>query len=387
MAAEPGVAGARRGLSDHPLTRRGLLSATAAAAGAGFLDRLLHFPAARAQQAPPGATTATVNSSDGLNLRGGPGENYPVLAVMPAGAQVPITGAATPDNWLPVQYNGQNGWADGVYLASAAAPAQTAASVLPADGLNLRSGPGTDQSVIIVIPGGSTVTILGAASNGWVPVSYGSRAGWVEASYLGSGAAAPTAAPATGSTLTAAATASTAGATIAPLGAAAAGSTTAFGTAALGVAAPPERGLAATPAPAGAAGRFVWPVDSRQITTVFQAAHQALDIGQPLNSPARAIADAIVSFAGGDASRSYGLYVILQHPDGYSSLYAHLSTIGVQQSLAVKQGQAIGRTGITGRSTGPHIHFPIYYQGMPLDPLTVLPNDGVQIMAGANDVA
>jgi murein DD-endopeptidase MepM/ murein hydrolase activator NlpD len=250
--------------------------------------------------------------------------------------------------------------------------------------------------VIIVIPGGATVTVLDAATNGWVPVTYGGRAGWVEAGYLGTGGtggtgsasgASTAATPSSGTTITAAASSSTAGATLAPAGAAAAGTSTAFGSAAMGIAAPPERGLAAVPAPAGALGRFVWPVDSRQITTVFQPAHQALDIAQALNSPVRAIADAIVSFAGGDATRSYGLYVILQHADGYSSLYAHLSTIGVQQGQVVKRGQEIGRTGVTGRSTGPHIHFAIYYQGMPLDPLTVLANDGVQIMAGANDVA
>ncbi len=376
------------------LTRRRLFGAIAVA-GVTLIVRLPGAAAVRAQSAPTGGATATVTTADGLNLRSGPGENYPIVIVMPAGAQVTVTGAVTPDNWLPVSYNGQTGWADAVYLASAppaAGATPQTATVLPADGLNLRNGPGTDQPVLIVIPGGATVTLLGGATNGWLPVSYGGRSGWVEAIYLSttsaSGANATAGPPAgAGPTITAASVGSTAGATIAPAGGAATGATTAYGSAALGVAAPPEKGLTSTVAPAGAVGRFIWPVDSRQITTLFQDAHQALDIGQPLNSPARAIADGIVSFAGGDATRSYGLYLILQHADGYASLYAHLATLGAQQGQVVKQGQEIGRTGMTGRSTGPHIHFPIYYQGMPLDPLSVLPGDGVQIEPGANDVA
>src|SRR5581483_133000 len=148
-------------------------------------------------------------------------------------------------------------------------------------------------------------TVIGAASNGWLPVRYGGRSGWVEASYLGTAGASAGSSPATGAgaplgsgpTITSAAVSSTGGATIAAAGGAATVATTAYGSAAMGVAAPPERGLSSTAAPAGAAGRFIWPVDSRQITTLFQASHQALDIGQALNSPARAIADGIVSFA------------------------------------------------------------------------------------------
>ncbi|HZU75386.1 MAG TPA: M23 family metallopeptidase, partial [Dehalococcoidia bacterium] len=83
---------------------------------------------------------------------------------------------------------------------------------------------------------------------------------------------------------------------------------------------------------------------------------------------------------------SYGFYVLIQHPGGYTSLYGHFSRIEVQQGQAVKQGQEIGRSGSTGHSTGPHVHFALYFQGRPFDPLTVLPNDGVKIMPGSNIV-
>jgi len=163
--------------------------------------------------------------------------------------------------------------------------------------------------------------------------------------------------------------------------------TAAYGTAALGIAGPPETGLTPTTPPPGALGQFIWPVDSRRISTMFQPSHQAIDIAIDTGQPVRAVASGIVSFAGGDPGRSYGLYVIIQHPGGYSSLYAHLSNVEVQQGNAVKQGNEIGRTGLTGRTTGPHIHFAMFYQGMPINPLSVLPVDGVQVLSGANDVA
>jgi murein DD-endopeptidase MepM/ murein hydrolase activator NlpD len=393
----------------YPLTRRGLLGGTAALGTALFL-RAIRLSAVEAQRVPAQTTVATVNSSDGLHLRSGPGESYDSLAVMPGGAQVNVTGPASANNWLPVQYNGQAGWADADYLtldpaggadpqsagsastslmaaAANSTPAQpSTATVVPPDGLNLRGGPGTDNPIVTVIPGGASVNVTAASAGGWTPVSYNGSSGWVESAYLSGGIFATTA---SGATVVAAGASSSGAAMLAPTmaGAAASSNATAYGNAAAGIAGPPEVGLTPTAAPAGTLGRFIWPIDSRQITTVFQPAHQAIDIADPVGNPVHAIADGVVSFAGGDPSRSYGLYVIVQHPGGFSSLVAHLGSMTVKQGDVVKQNDMLGKSGVTGRTTGPHVHFAIYYQGAPLNPLTVLPADKVQIMPGANDVA
>ncbi len=392
----------------RPISRRNLITG-AAALTASLAVRSFRIAPAAAQQAP--AQTATVNSSDGLHLRSGPGATYDSLAVMPGGAVATVTGPATADNWVPLQYNGQGGWADGAYLTlnsgsapqsgssndasgGASAPQSAAASasqpatatVVPPDGLNLRAGPSTSNQIVTVIPGGATVTVSGASANGWTPVSFNGSSGWVESAYLSGGIFATTA---NGTTVVASGGASSGAAALAPMmsGAAATSNTAAYGTAAMGIAGPPERYLTATAAPQGSLGRFIWPIDTRQITTLFQPAHQAIDDAHPVGKPVQAMADGTVSFAGGDPGVSYGLYVIVQHPGGFSSLYAHLGSLNVKQGDVVKQGDALGPVGMTGRTTGPHLHFALYYQGEPLNPLTVLPIDGVQVLPGANDVA
>lgn len=65
----------------------------------------------------------------------------------------------------------------------------------------------------------------------------------------------------------------------------------------------------------------------------------------------------------------YGNYVIIQHPENFQSLYAHLQTITVNQGQYVSQRQRIGAMGNTGRSTGSHLHFSLFENGRPVDPL------------------
>lgn len=93
--------------------------------------------------------------------------------------------------------------------------------------------------------------------------------------------------------------------------------------------------------------------------------YPAYDINVPgsgdYGNPVRAWADGRVSFAGfitrPDGSPSYGNTIVLAHPGGGSTLYAHLSRIGVGSGVGVKRGQLIGNVGSTGNSTGPHLHF------------------------------
>jgi len=80
-----------------------------------------------------------------------------------------------------------------------------------------------------------------------------------------------------------------------------------------------------------------------------------------------------VTFAGGNTCCSYGLYVIVDHGNGYTTLYAHLSSISVTQGQRVLLGQLLGLGGRTGYATGNHLHFEVRYNDTILDPLKALP--------------
>ena len=68
----------------------------------------------------------------------------------------------------------------------------------------------------------------------------------------------------------------------------------------------------------------------------------------------------------------YGKYVVIRHDRGYQTLYGHLSSILVREGQRVRQGQSIGTMGSTGRSTGSHLHFAVYKNNRPVDPLSLL---------------
>jgi murein DD-endopeptidase MepM/ murein hydrolase activator NlpD len=122
-------------------------------------------------------------------------------------------------------------------------------------------------------------------------------------------------------------------------------------------------------------GAFVWPlrgaVTSRfgfRRHPIFRAHlfHQGVDIAAAHGTPVRAAGDGTVLFAGWYGG--YGKLIVLDHGDGLSTLYGHLSTILVAPGAQVARGQIIGRVGSTGYSTGPHLHFEIRRNGQPVDP-------------------
>lgn len=96
-------------------------------------------------------------------------------------------------------------------------------------------------------------------------------------------------------------------------------------------------------------GRRLHPVSGRW------ANHQGVDYRGHYGTPVYAVANGTVSATGWNGG--YGKEVRIKHPSGYSTLYAHLSSIGVRNGQTVKRGQVIGRIGSTGVSTGPHLHF------------------------------
>ena len=98
--------------------------------------------------------------------------------------------------------------------------------------------------------------------------------------------------------------------------------------------------------------------------------HGGIDIEAPIGTDVHASSDGTVSLISRD--HEYGNFIVLQHSGGYQTLYAHLSKILVQLNQKVTSGMIIGKVGITGMSTGPHLHFEIRYHGKAVDPLRFL---------------
>jgi len=120
-----------------------------------------------------------------------------------------------------------------------------------------------------------------------------------------------------------------------------------------------------------ASGNFVWPA-SGTITQRFVWYHKGIDIANK-SAPNILAADAgVVVIAGWPDSSGYGNRVIIDHQNGYKTLYAHLSAIFVNPGQTVKRGDVIGKMGSTGRSTGTHLHFEIIKDGSYLNPLSIL---------------
>jgi murein DD-endopeptidase MepM/ murein hydrolase activator NlpD len=98
--------------------------------------------------------------------------------------------------------------------------------------------------------------------------------------------------------------------------------------------------------------------------------HTGIDLSIPPGNPVRATADGIVSFSG--RSGGSGNLVVLEHGHGYSTLYAHNRSIDVKIGQKVKRGDVISYAGSTGNSTGPHVHYEIWKEGKPVNPINYL---------------
>jgi murein DD-endopeptidase MepM/ murein hydrolase activator NlpD len=111
--------------------------------------------------------------------------------------------------------------------------------------------------------------------------------------------------------------------------------------------------------------------------------HQGLDIAVAQGTPVRASGGGLVRAAGRDPE--YGLFVRLEHPEGYTSMYGHASRLLVSRGDSVRAGQVIGLSGSTGRSTAPHLHFEVLKDGEPIDPRSQVNmecNDGNILVGG-----
>jgi murein DD-endopeptidase MepM/ murein hydrolase activator NlpD len=129
-------------------------------------------------------------------------------------------------------------------------------------------------------------------------------------------------------------------------------------------------GKAPKGAPTGT-GRFAWPTQG-MLSQRFWSGHLGIDIANRTGVPVRAADAGYVVMAGRD-TWGYGNQVVIDHGNGYMTRYAHLNTIGVKAGTAVNKNDTIGTMGSTGRSTGPHLHFEVIYNGVRRNPQGFLP--------------
>lgn len=122
---------------------------------------------------------------------------------------------------------------------------------------------------------------------------------------------------------------------------------------------------------------FIWPVEGRIsgrfgnqriYNGIARAPHSGMDIAVPQGTPVRAPASGIVTFADPDLYLTGGT-LLIDHGHGVSSNFLHLSRIDVKVGDHVEQGQVIGCVGMTGRATGPHLHWGLNWFDVRLDPL------------------
>ncbi|RPD96430.1 M23 family metallopeptidase [Aureibaculum marinum] len=112
---------------------------------------------------------------------------------------------------------------------------------------------------------------------------------------------------------------------------------------------------------------------SGKITDVFnpEEKHYAIDIAVEKDSPVKAVADGTVIFSGFTADT--GFVIIIEHAKGFLSVYKHNSSLHKEQGDFVESGEAIANAGSTGElSTGPHLHFELWNDGFPVDPLNFI---------------
>jgi hypothetical protein len=122
---------------------------------------------------------------------------------------------------------------------------------------------------------------------------------------------------------------------------------------------------------ARAAPRLIWPALG-PVTSHYDTTHPlGIDIGQ-WQGAIVAATDGVVSFAGGDACCSYGLYVIIESGDGLGTLYAHLNSLAVTEGQRVRQGDLLGEVGCTGTCFGTHLHFEVWLGDVRQNPMQYL---------------
>jgi hypothetical protein len=126
----------------------------------------------------------------------------------------------------------------------------------------------------------------------------------------------------------------------------------------------------------------IWPTNG-WITSEFGAArgwggngrrrHEGVDVAGPRGTPIIAPGSGVVTFTG--YRRGYGKTVMVDHGYGIATLYGHCQSLLVDEGQPVKRGMVIATIGNTGRSTGPHLHYEVQVEGVPVNPMLYIMND------------
>lgn len=120
-----------------------------------------------------------------------------------------------------------------------------------------------------------------------------------------------------------------------------------------------------------APGYLAWPIPGKRLGRGFgsdDGRHEAIDITAPTGTPVHVMAPGIVGYTD-DGVRGYGNMVMVVHPGGWVTLYAHLDDYKSEPGQRVERGDVIGLVGSTGISRGPHLHFALVIRGEAVDPM------------------
>lgn len=126
--------------------------------------------------------------------------------------------------------------------------------------------------------------------------------------------------------------------------------------------------------PSRGEGSFAWPAVGGYVSSKqgmrWGKMHKGIDIARPSNKTIKAADNGVVVFAGW--SNGYGNKIIIDHHNGFQTLYGHMSSLNVKTGQTVSKGTAIGIMGATGDATGVHLHFEVYKNGSLVNPLSYL---------------
>ncbi|WP_404290658.1 D-alanyl-D-alanine carboxypeptidase family protein [Glutamicibacter arilaitensis] len=147
----------------------------------------------------PKSGKGTAKTTANLNMRTGVGSSNRVILTIPRGKTVKLTGSKK-SGWYQVSYKSKTGWVSGTYLSNVSMPKtskpktetkkkptpqkNTGSTKKTTANLNMRSGAGTNNRVILTIPKGKSVKATGKSKSGWLQVTYKSKTGWVSGTYL-----------------------------------------------------------------------------------------------------------------------------------------------------------------------------------------------------------